>query len=191
MIFMGLFLIVWSLLVLKPTMPNQEILIIPPISESLVESNKFGPEKSISQSLYSQWPTVDSKIGIISFPSLETSWPIFEGTDDAQLDRGVGHYSGSVLPGMQDNSILSGHRDTVFRRIGELEIDDLINVKTSAGIFTYQVTGFQVVPRTDKTIIMPTPKAVLTLTTCFPFNRIGKTTDAFIVTSELVSSHLN
>jgi sortase A len=95
-----------------------------------------------------------------------------------------------VLPGVEDNTILSGHRSTVFNRLGELKKNDLIYVKSKAGVFTYQVRGFRVVDRSDRTVIMPTETAVLTLTTCYPFNHIGITTDAFIVTADLIESAL-
>lgn len=131
------------------------------------------------------------EIGTITLPSLELSWPIFEGTEEEQLELGVGHYLGSVLPGLNDNSILSGHRTSVFNRIGELEVNDLIQIETEPGIFTYQVRGFEVVDRDDQTVIGPTPTAVLTLTTCFPFNSLTRTTQAFIVEADLISTNLN
>ena len=63
-------------------------------------------------------------------------------------------------------------------------------VKTSAGVFTYRVRSFSVVKRTSRKVIVPTKTAVLTLTTCWPFNHIGKTTQAFIVRADLVASIL-
>lgn len=125
------------------------------------------------------------RIGTITLPSLELSWPIYEGTTAAELAKGVGHFSKSVLPGLSDNSVLSGHRSTVFNRLGELEIGDEIFVKTVAGTFIYEVQAFRIVKRTDKTVIVPTSEATLTLTTCYPFNHIGVTSEAFIVTATL------
>jgi sortase A len=150
------------------------------------------PEATASEpvALYDRRPALGEKIGTITLESLDLSWPIFEGTEDAQLAKGVGHYRKSVLPGVEDNTILSGHRSTVFNRLGELKKNDLIYVKTKAGVFTYQVRGFRVVDRSDRTVIMPTETAVLTLTTCYPFNHIGITTDAFIVTADLIESAL-
>jgi sortase A len=177
--------------VLRPGLPAQEVLVIPPPVSEVESIEEIAPEVLTPRILYSVWPKQNSKVGIITFPSLDMSWPIFEGTDDEQLDRGVSHYSGSVLPGLQDNLVLAGHRNTVFNRLGELKVDDLINVKTSAGIFTYRVSNFRVVPRTDRTVIVPTSTAVLTLTTCHPFNKIGNTTDAFIVTAKLFRTYLN
>jgi len=135
--------------------------------------------------LYAIQPALNSRIGTITLPTLKLSWPIFEGTTNKQLDKGVGHYVTSVLPGMPDNSVLSGHRSTVFNRLGELHIGDDIYVKTSAGTFTYRITKTRVVKRNDRTVIVPTATATLTLTTCWPFNQVGITTQAYIVTAEL------
>jgi sortase A len=112
---------------------------------------------------------------------------VYEGTTDAQLAKGVGHYVGSVLPGLEDNTILSGHRTTVFNRLGELNKGDEIYVKTSAGIFTYKVRSFWIVMRNNRDVIRPTWKGVLTLTTCYPFNSLVRTNKAFIVTADLVT----
>ena len=101
------------------------------------------------------------------------------------LFRSVGHYAKSVLPGLSDNSILAGHRSTVFNRLGELELGDQIFIKTAAGTFIYEIHDFKIVKRTDRTVIVPTEDATLTLTTCYPFNHIGVTTDAFIVSAKL------
>jgi len=149
------------------------------------------PKPTSEAELYAKHPSYGSKFGTITLPSLKLSWPIFEGTSDVQLAKGVGHYTGSVLPGVDDNSILSGHRTTVFNRLGELEKGDLIYVKTAAGVFTYKVKGFRIVSRSDRTVIQPTETATLTLTTCYPFDNVGITTKAFIVTAKLVQSNLN
>jgi sortase A len=139
---------------------------------------------------YANSYAIGDELGTITLPSLGLSWPIFQGTEEAQLEKGVGHYVGSVLPGLQDNSILSGHRTSVFNRIGELEINDLILVQTEPGIFTYQVRAFEIVDRDDQTVIGPTPGAVLTLTTCYPFNSLTRTTQAFIVEADLIRTVL-
>lgn len=93
-----------------------------------------------------------------------------------------------MLPGEKDNCVLSGHRDTVFSGIGKLKIGDQLIVKTSAGIFTYEVKGTRIVGKDDKTVIVPTSRAVLTLTTCYPFNFIGDAPNRYIVSANLVKS---
>lgn len=137
---------------------------------------------------YRDYPSKGDRIGTIDFPSLKMSWPIFQGTSNSELAKGVGHYLNSVLPGQIDNSVLAGHRETVFNRLGELSIGDVIITKTDVGTFKYRVRQFRIVKRSDRTVIVPTPSGVLTLATCYPFNYVGITNKSFIVVADLVSS---
>src|SRR5579872_2658464 len=57
----------------------------------------------------------DQLVGRVSISRLGLSAIIFEGTDDAVLDHGVGHLTGSALPGQTGNVVLAGHRDSFFR----------------------------------------------------------------------------
>ena len=189
----------WAYLDFKPEVPDQvETVALPdPSPASACESSPAESATSeldeiaapdLAAALYPDWPALGDRVGTITLPTLDLSWPIYEGTTESQLSQGVGHFVDSVLPGMTDNSVLSGHRSTVFNRLGELKEGDFILISTSAGEFTYQVSGFQVVSRTSREVIVPTPTAVLTLTTCHPFNYLGRTTDAFIVSADLVDS---
>jgi sortase A len=140
------------------------------------------------KAIYAVYPVEGDNIGSLTIPALKQKLPIFQGTDEEELTKGVGHFSQSVLPGEKDNCVLSGHRDTVFRKLGHLKIGDQLIVQTSAGIFTYEVNGTRIVHEDDKTVIVPTDNAVLTLTTCYPFNAIGNAPDRYIVSSALVKS---
>lgn len=142
-------------------------------------------EPTFEYAKYPNYPSAGNRIGTITLPTLKLSWPIFQGTTDAELAKGVGHYAKSVLPGQNDNSVLSGHRTTVFNKLGQLKRGQLILVKTSAGTFTYKVRATRIVLKTDRTVIVPTPGAVLTLTTCYPFNNLGATTHAYVVLADL------
>jgi sortase A len=140
-------------------------------------------------------PTVQAKpiafgtlIGSLSIPRLNRTIPIIEGTDAKELKIGVGHYAGSVMPGMKDNSVLAGHRDSVFRNLGEIKLGDLLLVSTSYGLFTYQINKIRIVAANDKTVIVPTPNAVLTLSTCYPFIYIGNAPKRYIVQGFLLPS---
>lgn len=138
--------------------------------------------------LYPVYPAEGDNIGSLTMPALKQKWPIFQGTGVKELEKGVGHFAQSVLPGEEDNSVLSGHRETVFRQIGNLKIGDLLIVQSSAGTFTYVVNGTRIVHEDDKTVIVPTEHAVLTMTTCYPFNTPGYSPDRYIVSAALVKS---
>ncbi|WP_077328075.1 class D sortase [Virgibacillus siamensis] len=129
-------------------------------------------------------PEFGEIIGILLIPDLDAELPIVEGTDADDLEKGVGHYTGTAFPTQHNQIVLSGHRDTVFRRTGELEIGDLLIVQLPYGNYSYEITDTEVVDADDRTVIVPTaPQEVLTLTTCYPFSFIGNAPDRYIITA--------
>lgn len=155
-------------------------------SSVVIEVDTSINKSKANKTLYPVYPSEGDNIGSLTIPALNRTMPILQGTGDEELKRGVGHFGQSVLPGEEDNCVLSAHRDTVFRGIGNLKIGDSLIVKTSAGTFTYKVNGTRIVHENDRTVIVPTDNAVLTLTTCYPFNFIGNAPDRYIVSAVLV-----
>ncbi|KMY43032.1 sortase [Bacillus sp. FJAT-27916] len=147
---------------------------------------KEAPKEAEQEELYSEYPGMGETFGELIIPKISASLPIVEGTDEDELERGVGHYANSVLPGEKDNSVLSGHRDTVFRRLGEVGVGDKLVVKTTAGKFTYKVRQVRIVDADDRTVIVPKPRATLTVTTCYPFDYIGDAPDRYILVATLI-----
>ncbi len=137
--------------------------------------------------LYPKRPQAGDEFGELYIPKLNISYPIYEGTSDTELDMGVGHYTDSVLPGENDNSVLAGHRDTVFRKLGQVGKGDLLIVRTSAGEFKYKVNKVRIVEKDDHTVIVPKPRATLTLSTCYPFEYIGSAPERYILVAYLES----
>lgn len=147
---------------------------------------KEAPKEAEQEELYSEYPGMGETFGELIIPKISASLPIVEGTDEDELEKGVGHYANSVLPGEKDNSVLSGHRDTVFRRLGEVGVGDKLVVKTTAGKFTYKVRQVRIVDADDRTVIVPKPRATLTVTTCYPFDYIGDAPDRYILVATLI-----
>ncbi len=145
-------------------------------------------ERDTKTVIYDERPEEGEIIGDLIIPKLDATLPIYHGTDEDKLEKGVGHYAGSVLPGEKDNSVLSGHRDTVFRRLGEVGKGDLLIVTTSKGEFTYKVRKVRIVDADDRTVIVPKPRATLTVTTCYPFRYIGDAPDRYILIGDLIES---
>lgn len=151
-----------------------------PISEG-----SYAVVAGIAQPLYPDHPEKGETIGTLRIPAIKMKLPIIEGTRERELERGVGHFIGSVLPGQNDNCVLSGHRDTVFRNLGKLQKGDSLVVTTSAGRFIYKIRETRIVDKDDKTVIVPTKGAVLTLTTCYPFYFIGHAPDRYVISADL------
>jgi sortase A len=134
-------------------------------------------------------PSLGDIVGILQFPSLKEELPIIEGTDEDDLEKGVGHFTGSSFPGEKGQIVLSGHRDTVFRRLGELKLGDILTIATSFGTFSYKIEHTQIVEADDRSIItLQKEEEILTLTTCYPFSYIGNAPDRYIITAKPVKT---
>lgn len=130
-------------------------------------------------------------LGTIYIPKILKTVNFFQGTTDKELARGAGHYLGSVMPGVADNSVISGHRDTVFSKLGKVRLGADVILTTQDGVFTYRVTKIRIVGKSDRTVIVPTKDATLTLSTCYPFNFIGSAPKRYIVIAKLIASELS
>jgi sortase A len=126
-------------------------------------------------------PAQGALVGRIEIPRLHVSTIIFEGTGDNVLSIGVGHLSGTALPGEQGNVVLAAHRDTFFRPLRSIHRDDRIVVVTPAGTRRYQVDLSEIVSPNYIEVLAPTPGATLTLVTCYPFEWLGHAPRRFIV----------
>lgn len=127
-------------------------------------------------------------IGEIYFPKLDTRAAILAGTGQASLKKGAGHDEGSAAIGSSGNSVLAGHRDTVFRGLGDLEQGDLVELETADGKFIYEITGNRIVDGEARGVIKPSKEAVLTLITCYPFYYVGPAPDRYLLSAKLAAS---
>lgn len=105
--------------------------------------------------------------------------PLYEGVDRATLQKGIGHYPTTALPGEVGNFSMAGHRTTYgkpFSRIAELTDGDRVIVETRESYFVYEVYDSLVVRPTQTEVILPVPsklgkqptEALLTMTSCHP-----------------------
>lgn len=122
----------------------------------------------------------DEAFATLEIPKLGKTLPIVEGTDPDSLKKGVGHLSNSVLPGQGEQILLSGHRDTVFRNFGELEIGDTFVVQMPYGEYTYEIRETEIVPEDDTSVIREMGEEVLVVTTCYPFHFVGNAPERFV-----------
>jgi sortase A len=117
-------------------------------------------------------PGLGTPIGFLTIPRIGMSnAAIIEGTGEAQLQQGPGHYQGTPLPGQAGNAAIAGHRTTYaapFYNLNELQPGDPITIQTTQGIFTYQVVTSHVVLPSNVTVLAASTVPELTLTTCNP-----------------------
>ena len=129
---------------------------------------------------------IDGLIGRLEIPRLLLSAVVAEGIDKTTLRRGVGHIPGTALPGHPGNVGLAGHRDTFFRPLKDLKINDEVEFSTLAGNFKYEVESVRVVDPDNVGVLAPSGHNVLTLVTCYPFYYVGPAPKRWIVRARQV-----
>jgi sortase A len=100
----------------------------------------------------------------------------------------VGHIPGTALPGESGNVGLAGHRDTFFRPLKDLKMQDEVQVSTLKGVFKYQVVSLRIVDPSNVGVLAPSGENVLTLVTCYPFYYVGPAPQRWIVRARQVSA---
>jgi len=120
-------------------------------------------------------------VGRVEIPRLRLSAVIFEGTDEPVLSQGVGHLTGSALPGPAGNVVLAGHRDSFFRALRNIRKGDTVEVTTTQGSRSYTIETTRIIEPTEVSVLEPTRAPTLTLVTCYPFYYVGHAPERFIV----------
>jgi sortase A len=127
---------------------------------------------------------------VLRVPKVGIEVPVFEGTSDLVLNRGVGHVSGTAMPGENGNMAISGHRDGFFRGLKDVAVGDRIEVQrdTETGrADTYVINKIKIVLPQDVSVLKPTEKTTLTLITCYPFYYVGAAPERYIVQASLLN----
>jgi len=131
--------------------------------------------------------SADDSLTMLSVPKINLESVVVEGTDNRSLRLGPGHLKDTPQPGEAGNSVISGHRDTFFRHLNDLQMGDEVLVQRGGKTFHYKVTGKRVVEPTDVAVIAPTKDPEMTLITCYPTYYIGPAPKRLVVFSKLVT----
>ena len=117
-----------------------------------------------------------SIIGYMKIDKIGVELPIYHGTSDAVLNRGVGHLEGSSLPvgGESTHSVMSAHRGLpsakLFTDLDRLEMGDTFQITVLDQVLTYQVDKVKVVsPREIDDLQIVEGMDYCTLFTCTPY----------------------
>jgi sortase A len=129
-------------------------------------------------------------IGRLAIPRLKLHAVVREGAGGRTLDLALGHIPGTALPGQTGNVGVAGHRDTLFRGLGEIRKTDRIEFQTLSGNYEYEVESTSIVKPQKVSVLDAGQYPEITLVTCYPFHYVGSAPDRFIVKARLVSPNL-
>jgi sortase A len=132
---------------------------------------------------------VDAPLAVLRIPKIHLEVPVFNGTDDLTLNRGVGRIVGTAQVGAGGNLGIAGHRDGFFRGLKDVARGDVIELARPGQTDVYVIDGIQTAKPEDVSVLKSTPKPSLTLVTCFPFYFVGSAPQRYIVRASLKGSN--
>ncbi|WP_124040037.1 class C sortase [Neoactinobaculum massilliense] len=124
----------------------------------------------------------------VAIPSIGVNLPVYHGTTEEVLQKGVGHLYGTSLPvgGTGTHAVLTGHSGistaTLFDNLPKVKKGDAIYVSVYGEQLKYIVNDIRVVlPSETDSLKIQDGKDLLTLITCTPY---GINTHRLLVTGE-------
>lgn len=130
-------------------------------------------------------------MGRVRIPSIDVDLPIYHGTSETVLSRGVGHLQGTSLPvgGVDTHTVLTAHRglaqSRLFTDLDQLEKGHTFTVEIFGEVLTYRVYKKEVVqPEENQSLRAVAEKDIATLVTCTP---LGINSHRILVTGERVT----
>ena len=115
-------------------------------------------------------------IGYIAIPKISVNVPIYNGTTDYILQKGIGLLEKSSMPvgGAGTHAALTGHRglpeSKLFTDLDEMKIGDIFYIHSLAGTLAYEVESVEtVLPHETETLKIMDDRDLVTLITCTPY----------------------
>lgn len=150
--------------------------------------------RSVELHGYAEHAVPGGAVATISIPRIHLSMAVVQGVGRAELARGPGHYPRTALPGHDGNVVIAGHRTThlaPFWSLDALRRGDEVRLTTREGVFVYRVAWSRIVESDDWSVVAPTRRAALTLTTCWPrFSSSRRLAVRAVLASRALDGHL-
>lgn len=115
-------------------------------------------------------------MGYITIPKIQVQLPIYHGTSEGVLQKGVGHLTGSSLPigGMGNHAVLSAHRGLpsakLFTDLDQMQVGDRFVLNVLDRELIYEVDRILTVEPQDVEALYPIEgEDHCTLVTCTPY----------------------
>lgn len=120
------------------------------------------------------WPWADTwPVARLQLNRLSMDMIVLAGAYGRTLAFGPGHVGSSALPGETGTMILTGHRDTHFRFLKGVRLDDRVDLTGADGhTVHYRVTEQQVLDSRRDGIPLARDGQEVVFVTCYPFDAV-------------------
>lgn len=141
-------------------------------------SDAFSQEEKKADSAYNHVLNMEESgvMGALEIPKISVYLPIYHGTSQEVLERGVGHLEGTSIPigGKDTHAVLTGHRGLpsaeLFSNLDQLERNDKFYIHILGEILAYKVFNVETVrPEETGHLAIAKGQDRVTLVTCTPY----------------------
>lgn len=141
-------------------------------------SDAFSQEEKKADSAYNHVLDMEESgvMGALEIPKISVYLPIYHGTSQEVLEKGVGHLEGSSIPvgGKDTHAVLTGHRGLpsaeLFSNLDQLERNDEFYIHILGKTLAYKVFNVETVkPEETGHLAIAKGQDRVTLVTCTPY----------------------
>ena len=156
-----------------------------PVHDPFVEGSGYALPENYKEVLNL---SEDGIMAYIEIPKISVYLPIYHGTSNEVLEKGVGHIQSTSVPigGESTHSVLTGHTGLpsaeLFTRLDELVVGDIFYIHVLDEVLTYKVYETKVIlPDKIDELQISSGNDFITLVTCTPY---GVNTHRLLVKAE-------
>lgn len=141
-------------------------------------SDAFSQEEKKSDSAYNHVLNMEESgvMGALEIPKISLYLPIYHGTSQEVLEKGIGHLEGSSIPigGENTHAVLTGHRGLpsaeLFSNLDQMEKNDEFYIHILGKTLAYKVFNVEIVkPEDTGHLAIAKGQDRVTLVTCTPY----------------------
>lgn len=158
---------------------------------SIYDEGSFGKEDAASTIDRSdvKTPAIGTHYGEFSNERIGLKAPVYYGDTGRILNAGIGHYTGSFMPGFGRPIMMSAHNRTHFAPLEDAEVGDVFIFRTHYGEYQYEVREIAVYDHRDRSAYdLRQDKEELIIYTCYDFTPIsGRKTDRIFLYMDKIS----
>lgn len=139
-------------------------------------ADPFTEKEKEGRAEYARMLEVNEMLGHVEIPRIGQDLPVYAGTSDDVLEKGLGHLEGTSLPigGTSTHTVITGHRGLpnakLFRNLDQLVEGDIFYIHNIETTLAYQIDHIEVVdPSNFEPVMVKEGEDLATLLTCTPY----------------------
>ena len=139
-------------------------------------ADPFTEKEKEGRAEYARMLEVNEMLGHVEIPRIGQDLPVYAGTSDDVLEKGLGHLEGTSLPigGTSTHTVITGHRGLpnakMFRNLDQLVEGDIFYIHNIETTLAYHIDHIEVVdPSNFEPVMVKEGEDLATLLTCTPY----------------------